>query len=196
MSEKKITFIVGKRGSGKSYLAGKLIEAETRLVVFDTMGEYTNGVVFGPENYHDFLEFWRRCYRGNFRLIYQPLNPAEEIDRIADLVYYVGNVCFLVEEVDAFCGPYQISDAFAAVIQRGRHKNITLIGITQRPFGVNRLLTSQAKEVYVFSTNEPRDREYLRNLLGQEIEAKLDQLEQYQYVSWQDGTEGLSVGKA
>ena len=102
----------------------------------------------------------------------------------------------MVEEIDCYCTAYEISDMFAAIVQRGRHKNISLISVTQRPYGINRLLTSQAKEIYVFNTNEPRDREYLRTLLGQEMDVKLDALKQYEYVHWQDGKEGLEVGRA
>ena len=196
MTEKKIILIFGKRGSGKSYLAGKLIENQPRLMIFDTMSEYEDGVVFGTEEYEQFLEFWRQVYRRQFRMIYRPIKPDAEIEQICDLVYTLGNCCLLVEEIECYCTAYQISDAFAAIVQRGRHKNITLIGVSQRPYGINRLLTSQAKEIYVFNTNEPRDREYLRTLLGQEIEAKLDSLKQYEYAHWQDGKEGLEIGKA
>ncbi|MBW8003340.1 MAG: hypothetical protein FVQ80_15225 [Planctomycetes bacterium] len=194
MTEKKIILIFGKRGSGKSYLAQKLVEREERLVIFDTLSEYQNGVVF--ESYEGFTEFWRKIYQHPYRLIYRPLNPDQEIDLIADLVYTLGNCCFLVEEIDCYCTAYQISESFAHVVQRGRHQNISLIGITQRPYGIHRLLTSQAKEIYVFNTNEPRDREYLRTLLGQEIEEKLNQLKQYEYIKWTDGKEGLEIGKA
>jgi len=196
MSEKKITLIFGKRGSGKSYLAGKLIENEPRLIIFDVMSEYKDGVVFGTEDYDQFLEFWRHLYRKQFRIVYQPIIPDAEAEHICDLVYALGNCCFMIEEVECFCTAYQISDNFAAIVQRGRHKNITVIGITQRPYGIHRLLTSQAKEIFIFNTNEPRDREYLRTLLGQEIESKLDALKQYEYVHWQDGKEGLEIGKA
>jgi len=195
-SEKKITLIFGKRGTGKSYLAQKLIENENRLLVFDTLGEYTNGVVFDAEYAERFREFWRWVYRRNFRLIYRPLNPEAEIDDIAELVFALGDMTFLVEEVDCYCTSWQISDAFAHIIQRGRHKNISLIGVTQRPFGIHRLLTSQAKEIYIFGTNEPRDRDYLKLLLGDQIESKLDQLQQYQYIHWQEGKQEIEIGKA
>lgn len=194
MSEKKIILVLGKRGSGKSFLVKKLIEKEPRLFVFDTLSEYEMGVVF--ENEKNLVAFWRTVYRRNFRLVYRPLIPDEEIKSACRLVYTLGNLCFVVEEIDCYCSSFQIDENFAHVIQRGRHKNITLIGITQRPYGINRLLTSQAKEIYIFSTNEPRDRDYLRTLLGQEIEGKLDALEQYQYVHWQDGVEGLEISKA
>jgi len=194
MTEKKIILIFGKRGSGKSYLANKLIENEQRLLIFDTLGEYTEGVVF--EDYEKFAEFWRLIYQHPYRLIYRPLQPDREIEQIAELVYAIGNICFVIEEIDCYCTAYQISESFAHVVQRGRHKNITLIGITQRPYGIHRLLTSQAKEIYIFNTNEPRDREYLRTLLGQEIDGKLDGLKQYEYVKWRDGKEGLEIGRA
>lgn len=194
MSEKKIILIFGKRGSGKSFLANKLIENEQRAIVFDTLSEYTNGVVF--EEYGNFIKFWRRIYQHPYRLIYRPLKPDEEIEYVADLVYAIGNVTFLVEEIDCFCDQHQISESFAHIIQRGRHNNITLIGITQRPYGIHRLLTSQAKEIYIFSTNEPRDREFFRTLLGQGIEPVLDRLEQYQYVHWKDGEADFGIGKA
>jgi len=193
MSEKKIALIFGKRGSGKSYLANKLIETESRLIVFDTIGEYTNGVVF--ENQTDFYKFWRRSYRRPFRLIYRPLNPELEIEELCKAVFLCGNCCLLVEEIDCYCTAYQISDSFANIIQRGRHKNIRLIGVTQRPFGIHRLLTSQAKEIFIFSTNEPRDREYLRTLLGQDVDGQLDALKQYQFVKWTDGIDGLQIAK-
>lgn len=194
MAEKKIILIFGKRGSGKSYLANKLVAQEQRLIIFDTLSEYTEGVVF--EDYEKFAEFWKLVYRHPYRLIYRPLRPEEEVNTIADLVYTIGDCCLLVEEIDCYCTAYQIGDEFSHVVQRGRHKNITLIGITQRPYGIHRLLTSQAKEIYIFNTNEPRDRDYLRTLLGQDIDAKLDNLKQYEYVKWQDGKEELEIGKA
>jgi len=194
MDEKKIILIFGKRGSGKSYLAQKLLEAEQRVLIFDTLSEYTEGVVF--EDYSELTEFWRKIYQHPYQLIYRPLKPDEEIEAIADLVYTIGNICFLVEEIDCYCTANKIGESFAHVIQRGRHKNITLIGVTQRPYGIHRLLTSQAKEIYVFNTNEPRDRDYLRTLLGQEIDQKLDELKKYEYIKWADGNDNLEIGKA
>lgn len=196
MSEKKIGLIFGKRGSGKSYLANQMIRNEKRLIVFDTMSEYKEGIVFGTEDFDQFCEFWKSVHNRKFRLIYRPIRPDVEIEYIAELVYKLGDVTFLVEEIDCYCSAYQISDQFANIVQRGRHKNITLIGISQRPYGIHRLLTSQAKEIYIFNTNEPRDREYLKTLLSSEIESKLDQLKQYEYIYWQDGTDGLQIGKA
>ena len=192
--ERKVKLIFGKRGSGKSYLAQKLIEKTPRLLIFDTLGEYTQGVVC--DSVQALANFWQKHHNQKFRLIYRPLKPVDEIEIVAGLVWSCGNMTFAVEEIDTFCGPLSIGDNFAQIIQRGRHKNIELLGVTQRPFGINRLLTSQAKEIYVFNSNEPRDREYLRNLLGSDIDTKLDALKQYEYIKWIDGSQDLVIGKA
>ncbi len=194
MKDKKISIAIGKSGSGKSFLVNRLIRDKKRVVVFDTMAEYENVVTFTDRD--KFLAFWQKHYRGNYRIAYQPeRNPAFEIDDIAELVYLCGNVCFVIEEVTAFTTPNYISDQLAHCIQRGRHKNIEIIGTTQRPYGLHRLLTSQCRDIYTFNTNEPRDIAYLRDLLGSDIEAKLKSLAKYQFVHWQDGRDVLTIEK-
>lgn len=194
--EKKITLIFGQRGSGKSYLAKKLVQAEPRYLIYDTMSEYNQGVIFDSEEHAKFSYFWQRTYRRNFRLIYRPLQPQQQIDAIADLVFNCGDMLLLIEEVETYCSAYQISDQLAAIVQRGRHKNISLIGIAHRPNNINRLLTSQAKEIYIFATREPRDVDYLKALLGAEIEPILANLGRFHYVKWTENQRGLETGKA
>jgi energy-coupling factor transporter ATP-binding protein EcfA2 len=196
--EKKIILVIGKRGSGKSYLVKKLIENETRLLVYDVMSESNPpyfGVTFLTEEKNQFTWFWRQFYKRDFRLVYRPINPKAEIDWIAQCVFALGNMTFVCEEIDSFCTSYDMPESFRYIVQRGRHKNITLIGVTPAPFGINRDLTRQAKEIYVFNTNEPRDIQYLKDLLGNEIEKKIGELKLYEYVKWTDGA-GFEPGKA
>lgn len=195
MSEKIIILVFGKRGSGKSVLAAHLLKQYERYFVFDTLGEYTDGVIF--DNISDLAEFWRSVYRDKFKIIYRPTQPAAEFETIAELIWKCKDLAFLVEEIDTFGTPYKIDENFANIIQRGRHRHITLIGVTQRPYGIHRLLTSQAKKVYIFNTNEPRDRAYLKDFLpgSAEIEAQLDKLEQYQFCLWQDGAEQITIDR-
>ncbi|RKY11470.1 MAG: hypothetical protein DRP65_04205 [Planctomycetota bacterium] len=194
MTERKIKLIFGKRGSGKSYLAAHLLDQYLRYMVFDTLHEYRSGVIFDDK----FLlaRFWRERYQAQFRLIYRPTKPENEIAYISEMVWLCGDICFLVEEIDNYCTSHRLADSnLSNIIQRGRHKHITLIGVTQRPFGIPRILTSQAKEIYIFRTNEPRDIDYLKSLLGTEIELYLEKLQQYEFLKWEDGSEKITIAK-
>lgn len=195
-NEKKIILIIGKRGSGKTYLARKLIAEHQRLFIYDVMSEYTEGVIFGPEDWPTLAAFWKRVYRRPFRIIYRPIEDEAEMQVLARLIYALGNVTFLVEEVDTVAQSYSIPYMFRRIIRRGRHRDITLIGVTPSPYGIHRDLTRQAKEIYIFRTNEPRDIAYLKDLLRSDIEARLSQLDQYQYAYWAEGQEAFTIGRA
>jgi len=201
MNEKKVILVLGKRGGGKSYLAKSLLKNYDRYIIFDTLGEYTDGVCF--DNLKDLGEFWDKYFDTKFRLIYQPLNPYKIIDKenektefdiVCDLVWDCGNMALIVEEIDTFCSSMAITDSFANVIQRGRHRDITLIGISQRPYGINRLISSQSKEIYSFVMTEPRDIDYLSQYIGKDVE-QIRELGQYQYLKW-EASGKLAISKA
>lgn len=192
-AEKIITLIFGKRGSGKSLLAQRMIRDRKRLLVYDTIGEYTNGVII--EDLPALKEFWGKVYRGNFRIIYQPVDPENDFDTVCRLVYECEDLTFLVEELDRYSKPLTLSLPFKNIIQRGRHKNIELIGVTQRPHGVDKLLTSQAKQMFIFNTTEPRDVDYFKDTIGYPVVVKIAALNEYEYVKYQDGSDQLEVGK-
>jgi len=188
MTEKKVILILGQRGSGKSYLAKNLISEIKRLIIYDTLGEYNTGISL--ENLEEFKQFFLKVYQGNFKICYQPINPAIDFDIICDIVFECGELTYLVEEIDTFSSAQGISDAFANIIQKGRHKNITLIGVSQRPFGIPRLITSQAKTIYSFIHREPRDLEYLKAFIGDEAE-RIKDLKQYEFLKWDNGKSNI-----
>lgn len=181
MIEKKVILIFGKRGSGKSYLADHLLKSYNRYLVYDVLGEYNEGVCF--ESLSDLADFWEKNLDREFRLIYRPLKPRDEFDAVCKLVLDCGDMTFMVEELDTFCSPQEMGDSFASIIQRGRHFNITFIGVSQRPFGINRVISSQAKEIYTFQHDEPRDLEYLSLYIGKEVE-QIKTLKEYHFLKW------------
>lgn len=191
--EKKIRLIFGKRGSGKSVLAEILCRDIKRLIIYDTLGEYAEGVII--EDLNQLEDVWGKIYKGNFRITYQPVDPEGDFDMVCRMVYGCENMTFLIEELDRFSKPLTLSLPFRNIIQRGRHRNIELIGVTQRPHGVDRLLTSMSKEMYIFNTTEPRDVQYFKDTVGYPVVVKIADLKEYEYVKYQDGTDQLEIGK-
>jgi len=191
--EKIIVLIFGKRGSGKSELAKILIQVPKRLFIYDTIGEYTSGVII--TDLKQLNEYWPKIHRSNFRIIYQPVDPEGDFDSICRVVASCEDLTFVVEELDRFARPLAMSLAFKEIVQRGRHHRVELIGITQRPHGIDKLLTSQSKQMFIFNTTEPRDIDYFKDVVGYEVVKKIAALEQYQYVKCQDGSDQLEIGK-
>jgi len=191
--EKIITLIFGKRGSGKTLLAQRHCQDRNRLIIYDTLGEYTDGVVI--EDWQTLKDFWVKVYRGNFRIIYQPVDPEGDFDTICRLVYECEDLTFLIEELDRYSKPLTLSLPFKNIIQRGRHRNIELIGVTQRPHGVDKLLTSQAKQMFIFNTTEPRDVDYFKDTIGYNVVCVIAGLKEYEYVEYRDGIDKLVVLK-
>ena len=189
--EKLIKLIFGKRGCGKTVLAQSLIKDQPRYLVYDTLGEYETGVIV--DDFATLQPFWRKVYRRNFTIIYQPLDPEGEFDMICELVYECQNMTFLVEEVDRYSRPLAMSRPMKELVQRGRHRNIEFIGVTQRPHIVDRLITSQAKEMFIFSTTEPRDIQYFKDTIGGDVETRIAELKEYEFVHQQDKSNELTI---
>lgn len=193
MRERLIRLVLGKRGSGKSYYVKQESLKANRVLIYDTIGEYSEyGVTF--ENLGDLIEYWLKVYDRNFRLVYQPLRPADEFDDVCDLVYSCGDMVFIAEEIDIFSTSYDLSESFANIIQRGRHKNIDFFGVSQRPYRINRTVSSQAKEIVTFIQTEPRDLEYLRLYMGSDHIDKISTLPEYHYLKWSSSGQ-IEIGK-
>jgi hypothetical protein len=190
--------IIGKTGSGKTVKALKLIADAPRVVIFDTLGQdYSDGVVF--YDLAALKAFWLsgepKIYQRRFRLIYRPTNEIEEFDEVCDLAYKCGDLTLVAEELDLFCPPRQLTPGIRHILKRGRHADITFIGITQRPYGIDRTVTAMCNEVYVFKTDEPRDIKYLCERLGEGIAGKIAALQEYEYVLQKDHSSEFVVGK-
>lgn len=196
MTEKKVILIIGKRGSGKSYLANRLLADRDRIFIYDCMGDFQQGVLFEYNQFAELSKFWKSCYKNQFRIIYRPLWPAPQLQVPAGLAWQLGNLCFVIEEAAECCQPHQVTENLAKLVRMGRHRNIEVVAITQRPYELDIMFRSQAKEIYVFNTTEPRDRDWLRKVVGAEVENKLDQLKQYEHITWQDGQDQLNISKA
>lgn len=193
MDEKKIILVIGQRGTGKSTIARQLIKDVKRLLIYDTLGrDYFDGVCI--DNITTLNETWRKVYDKNFRIIYQPLNPREDFAYVCDLVFKCGDMTFLVEEIDTFVplDPRSIDSEFLMLVQRGRHQEIELIGITQRPYAIPAILRSQCKDLYTFYQFEQRDIEWLRGIIGNTAE-EVPSLKQFEYFHWENGN--INKGK-
>jgi len=180
--ETNVTLVFGIRGTGKSYFVKHhLLPQYDRRIIYDTQSEYTDGIIF--EDFEGLKDFWAKQYDKPFKIIFRPIKHDNFL-QLCDLVYLCGNMAFIIEELDLTAGTFDNDTEFLSLIKRGRHRNVDIIGISQRPFGINRNITSQAKEIYSFAQLEPRDIDYLRYYLG-ESAILIKELKKFHFYYWQ-----------
>lgn len=201
-------FVAGQTGSGKTELVKRQIASCDRLIVYQPKREDLGypGVYFdalGME-YDRFLQWWdwanERCRR--FRIVYRPAYAynADECDRICRLAYLCTDCVIVLEEIQRYLTSriFETKDRYMGIknlLVAGRTRGVTAYWVTQRPFGIPRHVTSEARDAYLFTLQEPADKDYVQERFGVEARLKLDQLGQYQHVHWIN-TGKCEVGKA
>jgi hypothetical protein len=179
--------IFGMAGHGKTTLARQLVAGERRLLAWDPDGEHD---VLRLQ-WDDFCAFMDR-EPATFRVGLQDDDDLAE--HFCAVAWELGaerasgtRLVVLMEEADEVAIPGQEPPIVKRLIRRGRHHGIEVVACSRRPAEVSRRLTSQARELYLFSTQEPKDLTYLRTFVGPEPTEAVAQLGRFEYVHWTRG---------
>ena len=189
---------LGRRGSGKSYLARRIQGAYPRKVIFDTLGEYgaRDGVLC-----HSFAEFGRALLRiesegqRTFTLIYQfdveRESHTSEFDQALRVLWHRGDVLVCVEEVQYFATAHSMPMWLRNCLLTGRHRHLGLVFTTQRPGECHKTIVSQANHVFCGSLHEKNDLDYVKSVLGDKAQ-ELIHLPERRFIYFRPGR-GVSL---
>ena len=158
--------IFGLQGSGKSYLARRLISAEPAHFVYDPMHEHS-----GCNRY---LATHRQ---------YSPEALAELDLLVRRVVIGSGKVrLFLLDEASRYCPNRRpLPDSIAELNDLQRHYDIALGFIARRPVQLHTDLVELAHFLFVFSLRGKNDLAYLDSLASGLADA-VASLERYHFV--------------
>jgi AAA+ ATPase superfamily predicted ATPase len=197
----EIIVILGRKGCGKTTLLRKFVSEKKRVIFFDPIGQFSDGVIIvDPLSLLRFLQI--NCEK-QYRIIYNPdpdsyvadglLDDTKEKDYIkrhfaalCEIVRNLYNVYFAVDEVDLVTRPGECPNSFRSIIAHGRHSCISIVATTRRQTETSRLLTSQADVLISFEQHEPADIKYLATFFGEKADG-LRTLEKYTYLEWKNG---------
>lgn len=171
--------IVGKTGSGKtqegtviaSYFAQQL-HAPWEVWWLDTKGvdeDIQRLRDWGACNASSDKDLARPGGLRNFKyFIINEDNGYSVVDQAQALcqkAYLRGHVIVVADEYTSIC-PSDRSPGYGLknVFARGRGRNVGLIGLTQEPVNVPRMLLSQASHLVLFTVSYPYDIKYLKTL--------------------------------
>jgi hypothetical protein len=188
MSDAQVKAVAGLRGHGKSSHVRVMTAGAPRVFYYDSLGDdYSEGVVC--RDLATLERFWRRTYRGRFRISYKPVDPMADLPRICELAYACGDMVLVIDEIQlyfrgAFCPP-----ELTKIITAGRHAGVELIGVTQAPRKLGELLRSQASSWDIFAIREPDHARYLADrCVGVDI-SQILALRKFEYLHYEDGAD-------
>ncbi|MBI4847552.1 MAG: ATP-binding protein [Nitrospirae bacterium] len=177
-----IRTIIGRRGYGKTTLAGKFLDQRTQpAIIVDMLGQFKHGKrFFSAKDLLDHIltkkiSITDPLILGSFEL--------NDFSIICEIAIRLKNVMLIIDEVDFFDSPRVQDKNFKRVIHYGRHYNIDLVTTSRRPANISRDLTSQTDEFYVFRVTEKRDLEYFENL-SSELPELIRGLPKYSYLKY------------
>ena len=184
LAPSQVVCIFGRRGWGKTTRAKAEVKGCLRLLIWDPLGEY------GKEDcpaavIHDLPSFMDYPLESlsAFRVSYRPIEDAEEIEWFLRVAHAIGNLTLLLEEVDTVCSPSFTPFDLKRVLRRGRHRGISVIGVSRNPAEVSRDLTRACERLILYGMHEPRDLEYFRSFgVNASALTTLDKFQPYQHT--------------
>jgi hypothetical protein len=168
------TCIFGRTGTGKSTLIKgdsklgivSLLNSYQNYVIWDYQGEYLKGFGDVYTDFNTFVDGIKYCIKNNKTIKKVVYLDTGLFDKVCAVMHHVKDCVFVVEEVDTVTTPTYAPPNFSNLNRSGRHWDLSLICLSQRPRKVYRNLTSQADKIIVFSIIEPGDIVYLKDYAG------------------------------
>jgi len=188
----EVILITGQRGMGKTTYIKDQAGLYDRVILFDLLGEFT--YYDTSNNLRDFFKALSKVKDENFFVLnyYNPKNSEEDFHVVCEAVNRLHGLMFIVDEIDYFCSTHSIPKQFDEIVKRGRHQNLNLIVATRRPHEIPPIIRSQVTNLITFRHIEPRDLQYLREIIDLP-EEEISQLPKYHYVRW-NVDQGITKG--
>jgi len=193
-AEAVIVGIAGRRGSGKSTMAQRLLERCHRLLVWDAMGEHAwcPNCLSSVERLERFLAWADPQDVFAARYLPERAGLVDDFEAVCELVFDYGRLVFGIEEVAMLCTPSALPDEFDRLVRLGRHQRVSLVWTAQRIVEVARRLTAATDYFVLFSHTEPRDLNGIAERCGAEVARQVADLPRHGWLVW-DAVEGKTV---
>lgn len=193
-----VFLIMGRRGSGKSFLGGVVQNAYPRKIIIDPMGEYDETKLGSSarivETFEDFGRVLLEAKGGGnkvftivFRFSPETRDNQETFDEICRVCWYCGGVLVIIEEIQIFSTPHFLPHWLSQLLFTGRHQGVGLIFTTQRPGACHKSIISQANHIFCGSIHERNDIQYVASVVGRDEAMKLSQLPPRKFLYFQPG---------
>ena len=165
MSEKnraRIFVVCGGSGTGKSAWVKQQIAKAARCIVWDITGEYAR---HGFEPICSAARLIESLRQSAARVAYVPPSLGH-FDFFCRAAYAWGRCTVVVEELADVTTPGRAPSGWGVVVRRGRHRGLTVYGITQRPAESDKTVIGNATLTHCCKLKRDPDRAYMAREMG------------------------------
>lgn len=157
--------------------------APKRLLIFDPMDEYGSDA----DRAASLADLGKRSKAAAFRLRYVP--PRDEpkptmarFDAFCSLAYERGNLLMVVEELQLVTRPAYAPPAWSECTLRGRHRKLSIVGVSQRPASVDKNFFSCCTSISTGRLNFDPDIVCLAGILRRPV-VEIGALARYRFIA-------------
>jgi hypothetical protein len=177
--QNKFIGICGRKGTGKSVIARRILQRQSRVFVADQMFEHTwvpQHNTFDSLDDVDRFFKWAKTQRYCCGSFIPQGDLKTEVEELCEIVYEHGNGVFGIEEVASLCGPNWLPPALSKIARLGRHQRLSVVYTTQRAGDISRALTAATDIFVLFHCSEPRDLAAIADRCGRRIAERVASL--------------------
>jgi energy-coupling factor transporter ATP-binding protein EcfA2 len=195
--QNKIVVLCGFRGSGKTTFGQTLVKPQSNIVVYDPNEDpaydwipNTVHSLKGPGSLAEFFDWCRRGQKLSLAVRYIPGETEkgslfDDANEFCRMVWEGQNLWLVFEEVHQIANtasPSSMPAQLRKIINRGRHRNISVLATGLRFAEIPRPITAGANLYIIFQTAEPLDVEELRRRVGADATDQIMRLKRHEAV--------------
>jgi len=178
--------VSGSRGSGKSGWTRQQCEGAERLLVWDSVHEWSRDRLVTPvrtlTELHDLVVADLRA-PGAFRYGYTgPVNDKtfHTFCKLAFVWIKAAPGTLVVEELADVTSPAKAPEGWGEIIRKGRHYSGRIYALTQRPAESDKTIAGNADVIHTGRLSFPRD----RKALAEYLDVPVDQITSLESLHW------------
>jgi hypothetical protein len=193
--------VCGSRGSGKSGWTRQQCEGAERLLVWDSVGEWSRDRIVTPvrslTQLHQLITL-DLAEPGPFRYGYTGPVNAKTFNTFCKLAFVwmkaaPGGVV-VVEELADVTSPGKAPEGWGEIVRKGRHYSGSIYGLTQRPAESDKTLAGNADVIHCGRLSFPTDRKTLAEYLDVPV-GQITELPSLHWIERDMRTRELRTGK-
>lgn len=185
--------VVGRTGSGKTYLVSKLVMLRRYVIIFRTKPDTNKFPGFDTVRKADAMKHWR-----GERLLLEPEYDQQAVEgyRMLENAWRDGGWTVVIDENWYAEQQLGLKSMIIRLLTQGRSKDISVVVGMQRPVDISRFALSEITHLFTFRC-EGRDLKYsLRDSTVDEIVPAVRSLRGHDFVYYNAAHEIVAKGNA